>query len=550
MRDEVECRYHGRDFTTAEMALMRSLIAASPQQTRAGLAREFCHAINWVGPDDRIRAMMARLTMLAMHRDGIITLPPPRQAPRRLRKPEPCRETDPPQAPVPETLEAVRPIRLVCITGADRKASRVWNGFVARWHYLGYTPLIGAQMRYAAEDREGRTLALLGFSAAAWKTAPRDAFIGWSPQVREKNLQYVIDNSRYLILPWVRIPNLASHILSEARRQLPQDWYDRYKVTPILDKEIGERDSRTTRDVIQGRIVASSITRVIPLMSFCNTAIFCCLDDFAQTFEDWEHHNLIPTGRKRRRSGKLCLGEMLFIMVLFHLSPFKDFKHFWHYGVEQKYRDYFGDIPSYGRFVSLMPRLFIPFCVLMHSLTGDQTGIYVADSTKIAVCHNLRISRNRVFADLAKRGKTTTGWFYGFKLHVIINHKGEIMAIKITPGNTDDRSVLDDMTRELEGKVLADKGYISKELFAKLWRRGLHLITGIRRNMKNYLMPLLDKLLLRKRFIIETLFDRLKSQMGLEHTRHRSPINAFVHILSCLAAYTLGKTKVRMSAVR
>ena len=113
MRDEVECRYHGRDFTTAEMALMRSLIAASPQQTRAGLAREFCHAINWVGPDDRIRAMMARLTMLAMHRDGIITLPPPRQAPRRLRKPEPCRETDPPQAPVPETLEAVRPIRLV-----------------------------------------------------------------------------------------------------------------------------------------------------------------------------------------------------------------------------------------------------------------------------------------------------------------------------------------------------------------------------------------------------------------------------------------------------
>ena len=124
------------------------------------------------------------------------------------------------------------------------------------------------------------------------------------------------------------------------------------------------------------------------------------------------------------------------------------------------------------------------------------------------------------------------------------------MAIKITPGNTDDRAVLDDMTRELEGKVLADKGYISKELFAKLWRRGLHLITGIRRNMKNYLMLLIDKLLLRKRFIIETLFDRMKSQMGLEHTRHRSPINAFVHVLSCLAAYALGKTKVSMSGVQ
>ncbi len=232
--DTVECRYHGRDFTAAEMALMRSLIAASPQQTRAGLARAFCHAIGWTGPDGGIRAMMARLTMLAMHRDGIITLPPPRRAPRRLRGPEPGPETDPPQAPMPETLDAVRPIRLVRVTGAGPEASRVWNGFVARWHYLGYTPLVGAQMRYAVEDREGRPLAMLGFSAAAWRTAPRDAYIGWSPEVRERNLQRVIDNSRYLIMPWVRIPNLASHILSEARRRLPQDWHDRYKVTPVL----------------------------------------------------------------------------------------------------------------------------------------------------------------------------------------------------------------------------------------------------------------------------------------------------------------------------
>jgi transposase len=284
-------------------------------------------------------------------------------------------------------------------------------------------------------------------------------------------------------------------------------------------------------------------------MSISTTALFCCLDDFARVFEDWERHRLVPTGRRRQRAGKLSLGEMLFIMVLFHLSPFKTFKDFWRYGVEQKYRDYFGALPSYGRFVALMPRLFAPFCVLMHSLQGEATGIYIVDSTKLAVCANARISRNRVFDGLAKRGRTTMGWFFGFKLHLVINHRGEIMAVKITPGNTDDRVPLKDLVAELQGKLLADKGYISKVLFAELWRRGLHLITGIRRNMKTHLTPLIDKLLLRKRFIIETLFDKLKSDMGLEHTRHRSPTNAFVHVLSCLAAYILGKQKVSMKAV-
>lgn len=284
-------------------------------------------------------------------------------------------------------------------------------------------------------------------------------------------------------------------------------------------------------------------------MSITTTALFVCLDDFAQIFERWERERLIPSGRQRHRAGKLSLGEMLFIMVLFHLSPFKDFKHFWIHGVEQKYRDCFGDLPSYARFVALMPRLFAPFCVLMHSLSGEETGIYIADSTKLAVCANPRISRNRTFNGLAERGRSTMGWFFGFKLHVVINHKGELMAVKITPGNTDDREPLANMVEGLKGKLLADKGYISKKLFDKLWENGLHLITGIRKNMKNYLMPLMDKLLLRKRFIVETLFDKLKSDMGLEHTRHRSPTNAFVHVLSCLAAYALAKTKVKMNDV-
>ena len=213
-------------------------------------------------------------------------------------------------------------------------------------------------------------------------------------------------------------------------------------------------------------------------------ALFCCLDDFAMLFEEWERHHLIPSSCQRRCHGKLSLGEMLFIMVLFHISPYKDFKHFWHYG------------------------------------------------------------RNRVFQGMAKRGRNAMGWFFGFKLHLLINHKGQLMAFKITAGSADDRKPLQALTAAVQGKVFADKGYLSQALLKRLWQRGLHLVTSIRRNMKNYLMPMLDKLLLRKRFIIETLFNKLKSGMGLEHTRHRSPMNALVHILSCLAAYTLAQPKL------
>ena len=276
-------------------------------------------------------------------------------------------------------------------------------------------------------------------------------------------------------------------------------------------------------------------------------ALFTCLDDFCKTYEEWEKHHLIPNTKQRLRKGKLSLSEMLFIMVYFHISGFRCFKLYYLYGICQHHRNLFEELPSYGRFVTLQPRLFMPLCMLLHHLSGQKTGIYIADSSHLPVCHNRRINRNRTFKGLAARGKTTMGWFYGFKLHVIINNKGEIVAVKITPGNIDDRAVLDVMSRNLKGKLFADKGYISKDLFAKLWQRGLHLITGIRRNMKNYLMPIIDKLLLRRRFVVETVFDALKSQFGLVHTRHRSPTNAMVHILSCIAAYQLSPNKPEMN---
>ena len=275
------------------------------------------------------------------------------------------------------------------------------------------------------------------------------------------------------------------------------------------------------------------------------TALYCCLDDFCKVFADWEAHQLIPSPTRRQRSGKLSRAEMLFIMVLFHLSPYKNFKTFSLYGIGCQHRACFRDLPHYDRFVSLMPRRFVPLMVLLHSLSGKESGVYFADSSKLTVCHNCRIGRHRVFDGLPARGKTSTGWFFGLKLHFVINHKGQIMALKITPGNT----VLDEISQHLRGKLYADKGYISREVFTKLWQRGLHLITGIRRNMRNHLMVLGDKIMLRKRFVIETVLNILKSEMGLEHTRHRSPVNAMVHILSCLVAYAYRPGKPSVSLI-
>jgi hypothetical protein len=267
------------------------------------------------------------------------------------------------------------------------------------------------------------------------------------------------------------------------------------------------------------------------------TALFYCIDEFCRVYSEWEKHKLLPKVGKRDRSGKLSLSEMLCIEIMFHLSGFRDFKTFYEYGINHKYKDHFQELPCYARFVQIKKKLFMPLSILLQSLSGRKTGTYIVDSTSLKVCHNRRIRSHKVFESLAARGKTTMGWFYGFKLHVVINNYGEIVAIKFTAGNVNDRTVLDELTNGLRGKIFGDKGYISKELFAELWRRGLQLITGIRKNMKNYLMPLLDKIMLKGRFIVESVFHILKNHMNLEHTRHRSPTNFFVNALACLVAY-------------
>ena len=234
------CRSHavnvtmpGRDFTAEEMALLRALIAGPPALNRHRLSKAFCRRIGWFKPDGGLKDMMARVTMLDMHRDGLIVLPPKQG---RQNRPKPIvfgPDTEPPLFPTPTTLDEVRPLTLRPVVRGTREG-KLWNEFIARYHYLGYRTLVGAQMRYAVHDRDGWPVAMLGFSTAAWKLAPRDTFIGWTPQLREKNLPLMVDNPRFLILPWINIPNLGSHILAIIRRRLPEDWTERYNTTPVL----------------------------------------------------------------------------------------------------------------------------------------------------------------------------------------------------------------------------------------------------------------------------------------------------------------------------
>ena len=187
--------------------------------------------------------------------------------------------------------------------------------------------------------------------------------------------------------------------------------------------------------------------------------LFFVIDEFCGLYAQWERHKLIPSSGKRQRKGVMSLSEMLTIMVLFHVSPCKNFKAFYVAWLPFRYKQAFPALVSYDRFVALQPRLFLPLQLLLHSLMGDKTGLYFIDATSLPVCHNKRIQRHRTFDGLARRGHTTMGWFFGFKLHLVVNQKGQIMAVKVTAGNVDDRVPVDELTKHLNGIIGADKGY-------------------------------------------------------------------------------------------
>jgi hypothetical protein len=273
--------------------------------------------------------------------------------------------------------------------------------------------------------------------------------------------------------------------------------------------------------------------------------LFIYLDDFCTEYEIFMGQSIISGKqyKKPTRIPSLAISEIMTIIILFQQSPCKNFKYFY-LSYLQQYKQEFPHLPSYNRFIELQQRCLGHFHALLLVLCAlsQHTGINYIDATCIPVCHNKRTSRHKVFKGLAALGKSTMGWFFGFKLHLVINEKGELLNAQLTPGNVDDRKPVRHMVHRLKGLLFGDKGYIDKILFHELYKNGLKLITGLKKNMENKLMALNEKTLLRKRSVIETVNGVLKTDFQIAHTRHRSFINGFIHIFSTLVAYCF-KTK-------
>lgn len=280
--------------------------------------------------------------------------------------------------------------------------------------------------------------------------------------------------------------------------------------------------------------------------------IFCLFDEFCKIFEpELKKHLVDVPGKKRRnRKNRMSDAEIMCILVLFHTSRHRDLKAFYLGYICLHMRQEFPVRLSYNRFVERQAKvalhllLFLQTCAL-----GKCTGISIIDSTPLVSCHIKRMHSHKTMRGWAAKGKCTMGWFYGFKLHLVINEKGEIIQWMLTPGNTDDREPLKnrDFTQKLFGKIFADRGYISQDLFEMLFVDDIHLVTKIKKNMKNSLMNLYDKILLRKRALVETVNDELKNVCHIEHTRHRSVDNFAVNVLAALIAYNMLPKKPEMN---
>lgn len=272
--------------------------------------------------------------------------------------------------------------------------------------------------------------------------------------------------------------------------------------------------------------------------------IFCEIDDFCKDFHQKQSQYLLPNPKRERiRHCRMSSSEIMTILILFHLSHYRTFKDFYHECVIRYLKSYFPDLVSYNRFLELKSFVIPVLAVYMKHKSGDETSMYYIDSTTLKVCRNQRIHRHKVFDKIAKRGKSSMGWFFGFKLHLVINHKGEIMSFCLTPGNVDDRKPMETLFKNLKGTACGDRGYISKNKAQTLFEKGLNLITKTKANMKKITRSVFEKYLLAQRSIVETVIEQLKSICLIEHSRHRKPDNFLANTLSALIAYTLKPRK-------
>lgn len=270
------------------------------------------------------------------------------------------------------------------------------------------------------------------------------------------------------------------------------------------------------------------------------TQLFCDLDDFCQQMEQcWTQQPQLPAlpGHRPQQS-RMRLSEVMTLVVAFHGSGFRTFKDFYTLMVLPYWRKAFPNLVSYSRIVELMPWCLMLLCAFINTRRGEQSGIAFVDSTPLEVCHAARAHSHKVFKTQAGWGKSSTGWKFGFKLHLIINERGELLAFKLTPANTDDRQPVPAMAQGLVGQLFGDRGYLSQKLFDQLYEQGLQLVTKAKKNIKQRLLKLMDKILLRKRALIETVNDQLKNICQIEHSRHRSGWNFLVNLAAGLIAYT------------
>ena len=275
--------------------------------------------------------------------------------------------------------------------------------------------------------------------------------------------------------------------------------------------------------------------------------LFCEIDDFFLAYEKWVSTQCLPETtplETRGRPRQLHPSEVMTLLIAFHQSNYRTLKHFYLKHVCVYWGDEFPHLVSYSRFVQLQKEVLTVLMFYLSTHLGTCIGISFVDSTRLRVCDNRRISSHRVFVSEAGCSKTSMGWFYGFKLHLVINEQGEILDVELTPGNTDDRRPLPKFTEGLHGNLYADRGYISKDLREQLRAQGINLVYKVRKNMKPLDLSVCDEVLLRKRMLIESVIRVLKTQTQLEHSRKpRSFENFQVNVVSALIAYQLCEKK-------